>query len=301
MRRAPRRSGSRGPWEAEDGTEPRDRQWRFTRHHLEPLPRPRLPARPGALSRGARGSSASTERNATHLQVNRDLLRRVRRGLSAPRGGTSRSSRSARRAGPRRWPRACGAEVHRSLTSRNWLASVRGPLARRNPDLIGSWGGRLEPDPGRGRALAAGLRERRELVLAPPAGAAQGGLHPARPGLCVANLHASGPDHARRAPTSAAPPRPPSPGPATTPLILGRRLQPPPEQTATSPRARRAVRPRGHRPRPDSIDHLLSRGLEIVEPARAWPAARARGAMRRASPSASPTTPRSARDSPPDG
>ena len=105
----------------------------------------------------------TTERGETHLQVNRDLLREAAELLAAATWDVALLQEC-----PPRWaaPLAdtCRAQAHLTLTSRNWLASIRGPLARRNPDLMGSWGGGSNLTLTRG-ALAVGLRERRELLL----------------------------------------------------------------------------------------------------------------------------------------
>ena len=165
------------------------------RHRLEPLPRARLPARPGAASPGARGCCGSTERNATHVQVNRDLLRRVRR--AARRGGVGRGAAAgvpaalaraagARPAGPRRT--ACSPRATRSAPLR---AARRPPQPR--PDRLRR--GRLQPDPGprrRGAALGADRRAPRADDPRGPARAPGDGVHPHRlRALCVANLHAT--------------------------------------------------------------------------------------------------------------
>ena len=111
------------------------------------------------------------ERNETHVQVNRDLTARVRDACSPAPSGTSRCCRSARRASPSRWPRACGAEAHRVLTSRNSLgaaARAAGP-PQPGPDRLRR--GRLEPDPGARRRAAR--RDRRAARAGDPRGRAR--------------------------------------------------------------------------------------------------------------------------------
>ena len=131
---------------------------------------------------------------------------------SARRGGTSRSCRSARRAGRQRWPPPAGPSAQRSLTSRNWLGSVRGALARWNPDLLGSWEGGSNltlvrgPDHGRPRRPS-------RARAAPPSRATDDGLRQARLRALrgePAREHAAPPGRRR---TCAALPRRPSPGP----------------------------------------------------------------------------------------
>ena len=167
--------------------------------------------RPGASTRGAR---ALRERPSATPPTSRSTGSSARSSprSSARRGGTSRSCRSARRAGPRRWPPPAGPRPSARSTSRNWLGSVRGALARWNPDLLGSWEGgsnlTLARGPDHGR-----LVDHRELVLR---------RRPERRTMAFARL-GSGPlrgEPAReheprqaRSPTCAVLPRRPSPGP----------------------------------------------------------------------------------------
>jgi endonuclease/exonuclease/phosphatase family metal-dependent hydrolase len=208
-----------------------------------------------------------TQRNATHVQVNRDLYPEFS-GLLAEASWDVALLQEC----PPRWggplARDCGAELHRSLTSRNWLLPVTGFLARHNPDLIGSSEGGSNAILVRGDA--GGIVERRSFTL---------GLRPERRrmafarlgcGACVTSLHAStSVPRAERELLRAA-------GRATTwagraPLVLGGDFN---------------VRPRGSdlferlaedyglsgATAPDSIDHLLVRGAETIEGPRAWPA-----------------------------
>ena len=133
-----------------------------------------------------------TERNETHVQVNRELTARVRRASSTAATGTSPCCRSPRRTTPRPLAAACGAEAHRVLTSRNSLAPLRRLAARLNPDLIASGeggsnltlvrpGGALGPIvERRGIAIHEGRPERRAMALTRT-----------ESGVCVANLHAT--------------------------------------------------------------------------------------------------------------
>src|SRR5689334_25426884 len=96
---------------------------------------------------------------------------------------------------PPRWAtrlaEACGADSHRSLTARNWLAPIRSALASRNPDLMGSWGGGSNLTlvrPGR----LGGITERRDARLRRWPERRKVALTALESGLCVANLHASG-------------------------------------------------------------------------------------------------------------
>ena len=131
---------------------------------LEPLPRAGFPARPASCAAGARGCCGST--SAT-------------RPTSRSTATSPPSSRRCSPAGawdvallqecPPRFAeplaRACGAEAHRALTSRNALGPLRALLARQNPDLMASGEGgsnlTLVRVPGR----LGGIAERRELAI----------------------------------------------------------------------------------------------------------------------------------------
>ena len=131
----------------------------------------------------------TTERNATHVQVNRELREEFATVLCAARWDVALLQEC-----PPRWSAglaaACRADAQRSLTSRNWLGSVRGELARWNPDLLGSWEGgsnlTLARGPDQGR-----LVDRRELVLRRRPERRTMAFARLGSGLCVANLHAS--------------------------------------------------------------------------------------------------------------
>jgi endonuclease/exonuclease/phosphatase family metal-dependent hydrolase len=208
-----------------------------------------------------------TERNDTHLQVNRDLLAEFTAVLEAAEWDLALLQEC-----PPRWAaslaRSCRAEMHRSLTARNWLAPVRAALARRNPDLLGSWGGGsnlilLRGPPGE-RIVA-----RDELMLRRWPERRKVAFTRTESGICVANLHASGARQlaevdVRRAAEGAIA------WAGGEPLIFGGDLNLRPRQTnlydeladrfgLAAPTA------------PDAIDHLLARGLEVVKPPRAWP------------------------------
>ncbi len=93
-----------------------------------------------------------TERDATHVQVNRPLRAEFERVLERS-SGTSRCCRRRRRAGTARSGGELGAESAMTLTSRNQLRPLLGLAADLNPDLIGVVRGRIEPA-ARARALA---------------------------------------------------------------------------------------------------------------------------------------------------
>jgi endonuclease/exonuclease/phosphatase family metal-dependent hydrolase len=211
------------------------------------------------------------ERNETHVQVNRDLGAEFATLLATTAWDVALLQECPPRfATP--LARACGAEAHRALTSRNSLGPLRGLLARQNPDLIASGEGgsnlTLVRVPGR----LGGIAERRELAIhegAPERRAMA--LTRTASGVCVANLHATNdrPDLAAKDVLRAA--RAATEFAADAPLLFGGDLNlRPAEDPAvferlhedfglTAPTAARA------------IDHLLSRGLEVLEPPTAWP------------------------------
>ena len=77
------------------------------------------------------------ERNETHVQVNRDLAAEFAEMLAAAEWDVALLQECPPRfAAP--LARACEAEAHRVLTSRNSLGALRTFAARLNPDLIAS-------------------------------------------------------------------------------------------------------------------------------------------------------------------
>jgi len=208
-----------------------------------------------------------TELNETHVQVNRDLLPEFCRLLAEAEWDVALLQECP----PRYWEplaEACGAEAHGVLTSRNSLSAVRTFAARLNPDLIASGEG------GSNLTLVrnGGIAERRELTI-----------HEGRPerramvftrtgsGLYIANLHATNDrpelavEDVLRAATVA------TEWAGQAPLVFGGDLNlRPGENPAVFAELRDRfdlVTPTG----PGAIDHLLTRGLEAVDPPRPWP------------------------------
>jgi len=247
------------------------------------------PPDPALFSRRSRLLRA-TERNATHVQVNRDLPDEFARLL----GGAEWDVALLQECPPRYsapLARACGAESHRVLTSRNSLGVLRAFAARINPDLIaaGEGGSNLTlirpagasppsavthaSHRGMGNSGRLGLIvERRELEI-----------HEGRPerramaftrtasGLCLANLHATNdrPELATEDVLRAAAAASGWAGEA--PLLFGGDLNLRPRE---SPAVFAELRDRfglAAATGPDAIDHLLARGLETVAPPRQWP------------------------------
>ncbi len=215
------------------------------------------------------------ERNATHSQVNRSLRHEFVSKLAEGDWDVALLQEC-----PPRWAAAlagdCGAELHRVLTSRNSWAPLRAAGARLNPDLLGSNEGGSNVTLVRPATLGR-ITERRELVVA-------AGPIPERrvvaftrtqSGLCLANLHASaGPgrrDFAENELRSAA--EHCSRWAAESPLILGGDLNVRPRDSSIYSELEERFGLTGTTAS-DSLDHLLRRGLEAVEPAAAWPAER---------------------------
>lgn len=213
-----------------------------------------------------------TERNATHMQVNRELEREFAAVLAGAAWDVALLQECPPRfAAP--LAAACGADGHRVLTSRNSFGALRAAAARHNPDLIASGEGgsnltlvRAGGEPGaieerRDVTIHRGRPERRAMALTRTAS-----------GLCLANLHAS--TNAPRLATEdvllAA--REASAFAGEAPLLFGGDLNLRPRQTpeAFEQLAERhgLVGVTG----PDAIDHLLSRGLDVVSPPAQWPA-----------------------------
>jgi endonuclease/exonuclease/phosphatase family metal-dependent hydrolase len=211
------------------------------------------------------------ERNETHVQVNRDLTAEFATLLSSWAWDIALLQECPPRfAVP--LAQACGAEAHRALTSRNALGPLRGLLARQNPDLMASGEGgsnlTLVRVPGR----LGGIVERRELTI--HAGEPERrsmALTRTASGLCVANLHATNdrPElasedvlHAARAAAEFA---------AGAPLIFGGDLNLRPAENPEVFEHLREDFGLAAPTAPRAIDHLLSRGLEVLEPPAAWP------------------------------
>ena len=207
-----------------------------------------------------------TEHNATHAQVNRPLFHEFA-GLLASSDWDVAFLQEA----PPRWfrplARRAGASGAIALTSRNTGAFARGLVAAVNPDLIASGEGGsnqlLVRAPGRildvRRHTLAERPERRRMLLARME--LPGGRR-----LVAANLHAT----ASRGDRAAAPEVVRAAELAVEwaredPLVFGGDLNLRPQ---TAPEAFEALVGLGLTPptAANAIDHLMARGLEVVEP-----------------------------------
>lgn len=211
------------------------------------------------------------ERNETHVQVNRDLSQEFSTLLA-----TSAWDVALLQEAPPRFAaalaRACGAESHRVLTSRNGLGALRALLAKQNPDLIASGEGGSNLTLVRVPGKLGGIAERRELEIheGEPERRALAFTRTAS-GVCVANLHATN-DRPREAVAdvlraAAAADR----WAGGSALIFGGdfNLRPAedPELFARLESEFGLAAPTA----PRAIDHLLVRGLEVLAPPTAWP------------------------------
>jgi endonuclease/exonuclease/phosphatase family metal-dependent hydrolase len=208
-----------------------------------------------------------TERNATHVQVNRPLDREFHAFVAGLEWDVALLQEV-----PPRWLRplcaAAAASGASALTARNQLAFLRAAAARLNPDLIASNEGGSNQvlarppwriDAVRRHTLALRRPERRTMIwvrLVRPDGAT----------LAVANLHAStgGRERTRAQVREAA--RLALEWSGDAPLIYGGDLNWRPKQSPHEfDRLRDELTLSGEAP-PQAIDHLLARGMRPLGP-----------------------------------
>ena len=209
-----------------------------------------------------------TERDETHAQVNRSLCREFTGWVA-----DSEWDVALLQEAPPLWFRAFRRRTHsagaRVFTSRNVVPPLQRFAAWVNPDLIASWEGGsnqiLVREPGRileeRRMILAERPERRTMIWARvelPDGAT----------VCFANLHASAglPEKASiELPAAAAAAVEWSEG---DPLVFGGDMNLRPAQHRAPFVELRERFGLGEPTGPHVIDHLLARGLEVVEPTR---------------------------------
>jgi endonuclease/exonuclease/phosphatase family metal-dependent hydrolase len=213
----------------------------------------------------------TTERNDTHVQVNRDLTGQFATMLARaewdvallqecpPRFATALAS-------------ACDGEWHRALTSRNSFGRLCALAARFNPDLIASGEGGSNLTLVRTAGSLGGIAERRELAIheGKPERRAMAFTRTAA-GLCVANLHATNDQPVLAAEDVLRAAQAATEWAGDAPLLFGGDLN-------LRPRDNPDVFEQLHEgfglegsTGPTAIDHLLNRGLSVVEAAKAWP------------------------------
>ncbi len=209
-----------------------------------------------------------TERNETHVQVNRSLSREFSGWLADHEWDVALLQEA-----PPLWFRAfrrrAAATGVRGFTSRNVVPPLQRLAAFVNPDLIAAWEGGsnqlLVREPGRileRRRMTLTLRPERRTMVWARAELAGGAI------ACFANLHASAglPQKASAELLAAA-------AAAVEwsegdPLVFGGDLN---LRPGRHPAAFAELRERfglGEPTGPNAIDHLLARGLEVVEPPR---------------------------------
>ncbi len=212
------------------------------------------------------------ERNATHVQLNRDLTAEFATLLS----GAAWDVALLQECPPRfaePLARACGAEWQRALTSRNQLGVLRGLLARQNPDLMASGEGGSNLILVRVPGKLGGIAERRDVAIheGEPERRSLGFVATAS-GICIANLHATNDqpklavEDVLRAAHAA------SEWAGGRPLVFGGDLNLRPEkQPRIFERLREEFGFDSPVTAPDAIDHVLCRGLEVLDAPAQWP------------------------------
>lgn len=214
-----------------------------------------------------------TERNTTHVQVNRDLEQEFATMLGAATWDVALLQEC-----PPRFvaalAEACGAEAHRALTSRNSLGALRAAVARLNPDLIASDEGGSNLTLVRAGGPLGSIVDRREVAIheGEPERRAMAFTRTTS-GVCLANLHATNdrPELAVEDVLLAAHTAVEWAGDA--PLLLAGDLNLRPAENPAvfaelSERFGLSTPPTA----PGAIDHLIGRGLEVVSPPTPWPA-----------------------------
>lgn len=212
-----------------------------------------------------------TERGAAHAQVNMDLFQQFADVICEADWDIALLQEC-----PPRWAErlatACSAEPHLELTSRNipMLSALQRFAADRNPDLIASWEGGsnlmlLRSSFGNVPVIV----ERRAHRMTDRPERRTMAFTRLRPGLCVANLHASKAREAAEGELLEAA-RLAVEWAGDAPLILGGdfNLRPALSAPVFEELASRygLSAPTGLK----VIDHVLARGLEVIEPARQW-------------------------------
>ncbi|HWM55948.1 MAG TPA: endonuclease/exonuclease/phosphatase family protein [Solirubrobacterales bacterium] len=212
-----------------------------------------------------------SERGATHVQVNRDLLDEFATMLAAAEWDVALLQECPPRFAER-LARACGAEQHRVLTSRNSLGALRALAARINPDLIASGEGGSNLTLVRADGPLGQIAERREIAIHEGSQERRAmAFTRTASGLCVANLHASAHDPRLATGDVLLAAETATEWAGDAPLLFGGDLN---LRPAEAPDAFGQLRVRfglAGTTAPRAIDHLLARGLETIEPARQWP------------------------------
>ena len=234
-----------------------------------------------ALDRKAWWMSATPLDNGTYLQVNQSLEKDFVEKIASASWSVCLLQEVPPAWVPR-LARRCGAEVFRVLTSRNQLACITRRISAWRPDLLGAWEGgsnailvrspwRIVPDSKQTLLLSSiterGLSERRRMMFA-RVRSSNGQQE-----ICVANLHATakGPVHAEYEVVRAA--KAAVEWSRGAPLVFGGDFNLRPVSSKVFEQLERDLRLAGST-EPKSIDHVLTRGLEVVHRTTRWPDAR---------------------------
>jgi endonuclease/exonuclease/phosphatase family metal-dependent hydrolase len=211
------------------------------------------------------------ERNATHVQVNRDLLAEFATVL-----GQAEWDVALLQECPPRYAeplaRACEAEAHRVLTSRNSFAPLRRVLTRINPDLIASGEGGSNLTLVRSVSPLGSIVERRQVAihLGKPERRAMGFVRTASD-VCIANLHATSNNRPLTAEDLRLAARTAVEWAGERPLLFGGDLNLRPAEDPSVFDELRETHGLDGSTGPHAIDHLLSRGLTVEAPPAQWP------------------------------
>jgi endonuclease/exonuclease/phosphatase family metal-dependent hydrolase len=207
-----------------------------------------------------------TERNKTHVQVNRDLRDEFAESIAAEAWDVALLQEC-----PPRFAEAlagaCGAEWHRVLTSRNGLGGLRSAAGRLNPDLIASAEGGSNLTLVRTGGALGGIEERRGLAIheGRPERRAMA-LTRTRAGVCVANLHATNDQPPRAVEDVRRAARAATGWAGEAPLLFGGDLNLRPAEDPDIFEELEREHGLSAPTAPEAIDHLLARGLTAVSP-----------------------------------
>ncbi|HMT04749.1 MAG TPA: endonuclease/exonuclease/phosphatase family protein [Solirubrobacterales bacterium] len=212
-----------------------------------------------------------------HVRLNRDLFREFAAFLAASRWDVALLQEV-----PPRWAHrlaeATGADGRSTLTSRNWMRPLMSPVARLRPHLAGSWEGGSNlilvrgAIPGlEGSRPGARIVDYRHTTLTWRPERRVVSVVELECGLAIANFHASTGENAAGDVMRAA--RLAAGREEGKPLLFGGDFNARPRSSDVFERLEAGFDLSGVTG-PGSIDHLLVRGVEVLEPATAWPAAR---------------------------
>ncbi len=211
------------------------------------------------------------ERGTTHVQVNRNLTAEFAAMLASARWDVALLQECPPRfATP--LTKACRAYSHRVLTSRNSFGTLRALAARINPDLIASGEGGSNLTLVRAFGPLGQIIERHELTIheGKPERRAMA-LTRTSAGACIANLHATNDRAALAAEDVLLAAEAATRWAGEAPLLFGGDLNlRPAEDPGVFVVLREHFGLEGDTG-PQAIDHLLSRGLETIEPPVPWP------------------------------